>query len=691
MHTLKTTKIVSAAIISLILSACGGGTGGSPLDPQTSNSGNSNSSSSSVDTTTPTFIGFGFDTSFAPGQIGVSIGDATLSPGGSTNLTVNIVSSTKTLASSPIDIIFNSPCIASGEAKLSVNNVAVTGNKVTSNFGEATVTYTANGCTDSDQVTATAVLKGAPAVAKTTLNIAADKVGSIQAIAPSTSTQISLKGTGGKETAVVTFLVSGETNAPIKNIDVDFTLSNTAGGTSLGGLSLVNTSATSDKNGLVSTTVQAGTVATSVVVTAKIRGTNIATTSNKLTASTGIPDQDSFSIAASDLYPVSWDHLNIESSITVSLGDAFSNPAVNGTAVSFTAESGLIDPSCVTTNGTCQVKWRSQSQGPVRDSSNFSVARMLCVDPLGNSLDANNYPTCRRERAGRVTILAHAIGNESFIDNNGNGLYDKDDTAPNPDTFKTHDDYPFYNPECDKAAPLSSFARPSGSPFSACDDLVEAYLDRNENGIRDNDEIFIDLNLDGAYSVENRIYNGALCQDKDELLGLCTNKEKVTIRAEQTLVMVSDHQMLENYSYRYDGATISTDRFPFLTRVVYLDAVSKASSSAASSGASSSTGSTPLTTTNAFFWLADINGNGAPAGTTIEIDTGGLKNADAQLTNKGPLPGSADPTRIGIRFSADDSGNPPYGFVRISVTFPVPGGELIRTDVVDVNDMKYGK
>lgn len=682
MHTLKTTKIVSAAFISLILSACGGG----PSSPLSSGGGSSGSFSSGiVDTTTPTFIGFGVDNSFVAGQIGVSIGDATLSPGGSTNLTVNVVSPTKTLASSPVEITFNSPCIASGEAKLTVNNVAIPGNKITSNFGEATITYTANGCTDSDQVTATAVLKNSPTVAKTTLKIASDTVLSIQSVAPTTSTQISLKGTGGKETATVSFLVSGTNNAPIKNIVVDFTLSNIAGGTSLGGLKLINESGTSDKDGIVTTTVQAGTVATSVVVTAKARGTDIATTSNKLTASTGIPDQDSFSIAASDLYPVSWDHLNIESTITVSLGDAFSNPAVNGTAVSFTAESGLVDPSCTTTNGTCQVKWRSQSQGPVRDSADFSIARMLCVDAGGNPLDTNNYPACRRERAGRVTILAHAIGNESFIDNNGNGLYDK-----TIDTFKTQNDYTFYNAECDKAAPLSSLAKPSNSPLSSCDDLVEAYLDRNENGVRDSDEIFIDLNLDNNPSFENGIYNGALCQDKDELLNLCTNKEKVTIRAEQKLVMISDHQMLENYSYKYDGDTINTERFPFLARVVFLDPISKGSSSAASSGAASSTGSR-ITTTSAFFWLADINGNGAPAGTTIEIDAAGLKNADAQLTNEGPLPGSADPTKIGIRFSADDSGNPPYGFVKVSVTFPVPGGELIRTDVVDVNDTNYGK
>jgi hypothetical protein len=350
MHTLKTTTIVSAALISLLLSACGGS--GSPM----SNQGGSSSSlsSGSIDTTSPAFIGYGFDSSFVEGQIGVSIGAATLSPGGSTNLTVNIVSSTKTLASAATQITFNSPCIASGEAKLTTPNGGASTNVVSSNFGEATITYTANGCSGTDQITATAVIKGLQTNAKTTLNIASDTVLAVKAIDTELS-QISLKGTGGQETAVVSFLVSGTTGAPIKNVVVDFSLSTEINGASLGGLALVNTSATSDKNGVVSTTVQAGNIATSVVVTAKARDTNIATQSKKLIVSTGIPDQDSITLGATDPFPMGWDHSGIESLFTVRLADAFNNPVTDGTAVSFTTEGGAIDDACTTTKGACTV------------------------------------------------------------------------------------------------------------------------------------------------------------------------------------------------------------------------------------------------------------------------------------------------------------------------------------------------
>jgi hypothetical protein len=656
MHTLKTTTIVSAALISLLLSACGGS--GSPM----SNQGGSSSSlsSGSIDTTSPAFIGYGFDSSFVEGQIGVSIGAATLSPGGSTNLTVNIVSSTKTLASAATQITFNSPCIASGEAKLTVNNTAT--NVVSSNLGEATITYTANGCTGNDQVTATAVINNAQKNARTTLNIASDTVLAIKAIDTELS-QISLKGTGGQETAVVSFLVSGSTNAPIKNITVDFSLSTEADGNSLGGLALVNTSATSDKNGVVSTTVQAGNIATSVVVTAKARDTNIATQSKKLIVSTGIPDQDSITLGATDPFPMGWDHSGIESLFTVRLADAFNNPVTDGTAVSFTTEGGAIDDACTTTKGACTVTWRSQNPKPIRNSANNSVDRLLCVNSGGLTYVAD-YDTCAKERAGRVTVLAHAIGNESFIDTNGNGLYDY-----GVDIFKTHNDYPGGNPECDKNAPLSSLAKLSNSPRLACDDLGEAYLDRNENGSHDNDEPFIDLNLNGGYSTENGIYNGILCRDNDPN---CTNKEKITIRQDSLLIMVSDN-MLQ-----------SLTGFPYLVSNIKLDAIPKSSSSTSSAAASSSAGPAAYVAT-AFFWVADKNGNGAPAGTTLSIDTSSLKNATAKLSNEGPLAASEDPSYVEIRFASDDSGNKPSGFIKVSVTFPTPGGPLTTSDFVDVN------
>lgn len=655
MHTLKTTKIVSAVFISLILSACGGGSS-SPLDPKPSSSSASSAASSFssgvIDTTSPVAIGYGVDSNFAKGQIGVGIGGTTLSAGGTTTLTVNIVSATNTLAATPVSIAFNSPCIASGESKLTVDGQPK--NTITSSFGEATITYTANGCSGADQVTATAIINDKQEIARTTLNIAQDTILSITPIDPVT-TQISLKGTGGQETAVLSFTVTGITGAPIKNVIVDFSLSVEGNG-----LTLVNKEATSDKNGVVSTTVQAGNVATSVVVTAKARSTNIATQSKKLIVSTGIPDQDSFTIGADNPYPMGWDHNDIKANISVQLADAFNNPVSDGTAVSFTTEGGTIADACTTDKGKCTVIWSSSNPRPIRNSPDTSVDRKLCVHPGGVQLPEADYKLCAKERAGRVTVLAHAIGNESFIDTNANGLYDF-----GQDVFKTHGDYTSGNAECDKNAPLASSQKLSNSPELPCDDLVEAYLDRDENGIHDNDEPFIDANLDGAYTVENGKYNGILCRDNDPN---CT-KEKVTIRQETPLIMVSDHMLL------------GVSGFPYLAENVRLDARPKSSSSSSSS----SVGAPGVYSAVAYFWVADINGNGAPSGTTLSLDKSALKNAEATLTNEGPLPASSNPTTVQIRFASDNSGERPSGFVKVSVKFPTPTGDLITSDIVEVN------
>lgn len=653
MHTLKTTKIVSAVFISLALSACGGGAN-SPLDPKGSSS---SLSSGAVDTTSPKAIGYGFDSSFTNGQIGVSIGDAALSPGGSTNLTVNIVSSTNTLAATPVQITFNSPCIASGEAKLTVGTT--TTNVITSSFGEATVSYTANGCSGTDQVTATAIIDNKQEVARTTLNISPDTVLAITSIDPVVD-QISLKGTGGQETAVLSFKVTGSTGAPIKNVMVDFSLSAQGGGASLGGLALVNSEALSDKNGLVSTTVQAGNIATTVVVTAKTRSGNIATQSKKLIVSTGIPDQDSFTLGANDHYPMAWDHNDIQSTFTVQLADAFNNPVSDGTAISFTTEGGAIDDACITEKGKCFVVWRSQNPRPSRNSSNTTVDRLLCLNTGGLTFVAD-YANCVKERAGRVTVLAHAIGNESFIDANGNGLYDF-----GVDIFKSHDDYPSGNSECDKNAPLASSEILSGSPQFPCDDLVEAYLDRDESGTHDNDEQFIDANLDTNYSFENGIYNGILCRDEDPK---CT-KEKVTIRRESTLIMVSD------------GMLKSAGRFPYLPSTVMLDARPTITSSTSSSSSSSAAG---VYSETVFFWLADKNGNGAPGKTTVTLNTSELKNATAKiLSPEGPIISSQFPTKVEILISSDDSGKDPDGVIQVLVTFPTPNGNITYPDSIKV-------
>ena len=176
---------------------------------------------------------------------------------------------------------------------------------------------------------------------------------SIEFVSASPS-DLTLRGTGGagrSETSTVTFRIKDPEGFILTDQIIRFSLS-----TTVGGITLFPETAISDSNGLVSTVVQSGSVPTSVRVVASIPGTNITTTSDQLAISSGIPDQDSFSLSSSIFNPEAWGYDGEESNITVRLGDIFNNPVPQGTSVSFTTEGGTIDGSCETgSTSACSV------------------------------------------------------------------------------------------------------------------------------------------------------------------------------------------------------------------------------------------------------------------------------------------------------------------------------------------------
>ena len=90
------------------------------------------------------------------------------------------------------------------------------------------------------------------------------------------------------------FRVLDQSGGPRVGVTVNFSLN-----TTVGGISVSPATAQSDANGNVQTVVQGGTVATTVRVTATVQGVTpvLSTQSSQLTITTGIPDQDSFSLA----------------------------------------------------------------------------------------------------------------------------------------------------------------------------------------------------------------------------------------------------------------------------------------------------------------------------------------------------------------------------------------------------------
>ncbi|HWV15116.1 MAG TPA: hypothetical protein VN030_06760 [Cellvibrio sp.] len=644
---IKTLKLLCAASMSLVLAACGGGNGSAleqeaaAINKNSSSAATAYSSSGVVDTTSPAQIGNGEGATFVQNVIGSNKPAGDLSAGGTVILTVNVVSVTKTLVTTPVEITFNSPCFANREAILKVGNTAT--NKVTAENGSASISYTANGCVGNDEITAGASINGSVVNARLTMPVASDQVQSIKFV-DTAPTQISLAGSGGSETSLVRFQVLGNTGAPMKDVAVNFTLS-----TVVGGLKLTSSSLKTDSQGYATTTVQAGNMHTSVRVTATATLSAIFTTSSQLIVSTGIPDQDSMSISATDTHPIGWDIDGVQSTLMIRLADAFNNPPPLNTNVAFITEGGTIGDGCLTrADGSCPVTWTSGLPRPTRNApDNFATdaqlaERKLCVDSSGFPLTPDSvYDACRLERAGRVTILATAIGNESFGDTNSNGVFDEGDI------FKTAAD----GGDCRPNVPILTANTPVNSSEKPCDDLSEAYLDKDESKTYETNEPFIDVTsvgaesvLDSVYTAGNGKYNGVLCLTEGPK---CT-RSQVTIRQSMTLVMTSKNLLKRN------------DVLPFIATKL------------------------PDATTGyeTGFWLADSNGHGAGAGTTLSVDSSNLSGASAAILTKGPLAASDDPKWVKVVVTPTTP--TPSGSINVVITTKTVIGDIITTQLIDI-------
>jgi hypothetical protein len=428
----------------------------------------------------------------------VNLGGVTsLAAGGTVTATVNLVeaSNNNSAYTTPVTVSFSSGCVLAGTATMDAT--------VVTTAGVASSTYLAQGCTGADTIVATANV-GTTLNASANFTVQPASVGSIEFISANPGV-ISLQGTGGSggtETAVVVFSVVDAQGNPVANQTVNFVLN-----TVVGGMSLSPSSATSDQAGLVQTVVQSGTVATSVGVTATTTsaGNTYQTQSSQLVVTTGIPDQNSFSLSATILAPEAWGYDGVSSTITARLADRFNNPVPDGTAVTFTTEGGSIEGSCTTTAGACSVDWVSQSPRPcgqVLGASTVALAPTsgpnVCNTATGTNASnpVTGFAPLGQPYGGRATIVATVVGEESFIDTNGNGVFDDGDTMT---------------------------------------DLPEAWRDENEDGARGAYEPFFDFNANGSYDAADGAFNGVLCSRT--VAPLCSNNKTLHIRDSLTLVM----------------------------------------------------------------------------------------------------------------------------------------------------------
>ncbi|MEN8617264.1 invasin [Shewanella baltica] len=613
-------------------------------------------------------------------DIKTSVGNNSLPAGGSTIVEVTVFNPDGSLSTGqPFTLEFSSECVAAGKA--------VIDSPIVTNAGKGYSTYRSTGCSGLDTISVSAVTGGGSVSKTTQITVDTVKVGAIEFVS-ATPNQLALSGTGGiagvgarSETSVVQFKLLNEIGQPASQQRVCFELSTEVGGMTLSpsplaedylacsnmpqpgdaeypsDLSLPNKYAVAytDAFGQVSVTVKAGDIPTPVKVFALWSGSTgnghdatISNISDELVVSTGLADNDSFSLSATILNPEGWDHDNEQSTINVLAADHFNNLVPSGTRISFRTEGGGIDSSCVTgskdngagvliPNGGCSVTWRSQDSRPFKGTTvicpNGGFNGIITPPCTGNSyaryLDGTNS-VIAEPRPGRTTITAYAIGEESFVDLNGNGLFDKDED------------------------------------FS---DLSEAFTDHNEDGKYRGSplpagavkEEFIDYNVSGSFDGADGKYTGLLCAQGSE--ANCTDTGSDNFKAQLNV--------FRNLPLVMSGST------PFM-RLVNIDAVT-----------GNITPVQPIDLTvdapqTVYLFLSDLNNNTLPFGTTITgtADNGVLSSVTSTYTignnisNK-PL---LYPFTIGLETSPNKK---TIGQLTITVKTPLGEPLAVSVNVID--------
>lgn len=396
------------AILAMGLAACGGGGGGDNafIGDGSSGSGGSTAGDGTVGETVVR-LGSGYSP-FSESVIEVEQGS--ISAGGSTVLRARVVEEDGTpFIQSALTVSFSSPCTAQNLGKFSETAGGAAANSFEFNSeGAVNIVYTDQGCSASgstvtNNITAKVTVDSGELIATGSVVIQPGQAGGILLISPLQPVELALNGASATDSrpqnvAVDFRVVDGSgSQAPVEGQRVCFTLNTTAGG-----LSLSDDQVVTGSDGVARTVVTSGNVSTPVVVTASVAGdassscaalpANARVTQNdNIIVSTGLPDQDGFTLSVDKANIEGFDRDDAEINVTVALNDLFNNPVRDGLVVFFTAEGGTIGDQCSTVNGRCSVTWTSTQDKPFD---------------------------------GRVTITAYTIGEESFIDANGNGLYD---------------------------------------------------------------------------------------------------------------------------------------------------------------------------------------------------------------------------------------------------------------------------
>jgi hypothetical protein len=504
-------KIVSISLLALAISACGGGSPNSSVASDTAKA--TDDIVGAVTVGTPN-IGRGSAGTFEGNLLAIQV--PALSAGGITNITASVVDITKSnalISSKSYAIVFSSNCEGKTPGKASF-----TPKTVITTTGEVSTSYKALGCAGDDTITATlynttgtpatADISKALALATGALTVENAEVGAVSFISNSAA-QLGFAGVGNgslPSTSTVIFNVKDNFGNPLESKDVTFALSSTSAGASLSSVQGIT-----DADGNVSTTLNAGTthgLLSVVASTTTNAGAVLKTASTPVSVSTGLAEQSNFEITADVLNPAAYDLSGTPVNITVRASDHFHNPIPVGTTIHFTAESGTIPATCLTTEvGGCSVVWISTGVRPGQYDVGLNNTRNDEYLPdLGNVTTGS----VKTNIHGITTITAYALGEGGFTDKNSNGVFDIGESMLTfPEVFRD-------------------------------DNFDEIY----DDGAKTED--FFELILDELYTIKPTKYQGALCSDAAKTDGHCANLMYVS-----DSLRLTQSQGVASYQARY--------------------------------------------------------------------------------------------------------------------------------------------
>lgn len=291
--------------------------------------------------------------------------------------------------SSPVTVAFSASC-----GSFSPASAATNGAGLASSVYQATA-----GC--SGTVTLVAQAAGASAVLAS-VNVAPALPTGLVFSSTSDALLVSTAAVGGTKQATLKFQVLDSSGAGTSGQTVRLALganSAQAGVRFLvGGLpSGAEQVATSDASGYVTVVVAAGALPTPVVVTASL-GANptVQATSIGVAVTSGRATQNAASLAVEKKSIEALEVDGVQTTLSWRVADRQGNPVPAGSAVNFVASHGLVQGTCVLDAASaCSVTYTSQGMRPA---------------------------------SGRAVILAYMDGEESFVDQNGDNIWQSGET-----------------------------------------------------------------------------------------------------------------------------------------------------------------------------------------------------------------------------------------------------------------------